>query len=122
MSAFLSVSKACWCLDSHLNLMFLLVRSVRGAAVSANLGTKPRQKFTSPRNDCSSLLVLGVGQVEMLFVFSGEGATPSAEYSYPKCVVLVFLKKHFEPRRVRPAACSWPRTAMLSEKTIQSST
>ena len=45
-----------------------------------------------------SLVVFGTGQVEMALVFSGEGATPSAEYAKPKRVVLLFPKKHLEPR------------------------
>jgi len=64
----------------------------------------------------------------MALVFSGDGATPLAEYL--KWVVLFFPKKHLEPRRVNPASGNWLMTLLRSsmcmvmsfEDTMQSCT
>ena len=68
------------------------------------------EKFTKPGKDRTSLLQEGVGQFCTALVFSEEGATPTEDYSKPKCTALVLPKKHFDPRSVKPAACSFSNT------------
>ena len=56
------------------------------------LRDKATVKICQPKRDLSSFVFFGTGQVETALVFSGKGATPLAEYSNPKWVVVLFPK------------------------------
>ena len=66
--------------------------SVRGLAMSAKLGGYEAAVEVYQAKKGANIL----GQVEVVLVFSGEGATPSAEDSKLRWMVLLLPRKHEE--------------------------
>lgn len=91
----LSKSKAFWHWSSHLKIMSLCNKWMKGTHFFASWEMKWRTDWSLPWREWRWLRFFGGCMVTMAYTFSGSTSIPLAEIMYPRSFPYLILKAHF---------------------------